>query len=319
MSSSPYNLQQDKISHDQETKKKKNPSTVAGKSLNTSDLALHSWESEEFEANSPYMSADVRDKIASHDYTNKEKIIVQRLAMKSFHLPGNSYWEDWFQFVRNNHLILAFWMADPLHPFSLKERVLNLLASLAFGLAATSSVALWYFYNEKDMSEIIVPLPFGFGISHGMFTTGFFGGFVNVLWDFSIWFLQACPPCQPGGFLADRLSHHAVIFWIWMGSNLATIVTMISICLAIHFAVVRASVNEDGDDEGYAVDFQHYSFIATFFLQVIIAQFIMFPVVAFTIFSGVLGCFRLPGIGGRPFQVKRMRDKRRRESGPVEI
>eukprot|EP00546_Thalassionema_frauenfeldii_P010412 CAMPEP_0178913490 /NCGR_PEP_ID=MMETSP0786-20121207/10871_1 /TAXON_ID=186022 /ORGANISM="Thalassionema frauenfeldii, Strain CCMP 1798" /LENGTH=216 /DNA_ID=CAMNT_0020586237 /DNA_START=109 /DNA_END=756 /DNA_ORIENTATION=+ len=216
MSNSPYNLQEDKSSEKKKkTKRTTSKKDKSEKSENASNLVFRSWESEEFDENSPYISADVRQKIASHNYTNKEKIIVQRLAMKSFHLPGNSYWEDWFQFVRNNHLILAFCMADPLHPFSLKERILNLLASLAFGLAATSSVALWYFYKERDMNEVIIPLPFGLGISHGMFLTGFFGGFVNVLWDFSIWFLQACPPCQPGGFLADRLSHQAVTFWIW--------------------------------------------------------------------------------------------------------
>mmetsp|Transcript_4501 Transcript_4501/g.5210 ORF Transcript_4501/g.5210 Transcript_4501/m.5210 type:complete len:312 (+) Transcript_4501:24-959(+) len=311
MSNSPYNLENDK-----DDRKKKTLRVIA--SWQSAEI-LNSWDSEEIEENNPYLTANAREKIASKDWSNREKIIIQRLTMKSFHLPGNSYWQDWFQFVRNNHLVLGFCMADPLHPFSLKERVLNLLASLAFGLAATSIVALWYYYNKEDMNQVILPLPFGYGISHGMFTTGFFGGFVNVLWDFSIWFLQACPCVQPGGFLAERLSSHAIFFWIWMGSNLAMIVTIISICLAVHFVTIRASVNDDGNDEGYATGIIHYKFIATFLLQAVIAQFIMFPVVAFTIFSGVLGCFRLPGIGGRPYQERRARNKRRKENRPVEI
>jgi hypothetical protein len=288
------------------------------------DGVFCSWEEEdELVTNDHYLSADVRERIASKpDLKDSEKLIIQRLAMKSFHLPGNSYWEDWKQFVCNNHIILAFFLSHPLHPFTRKERVLNLVASLAFGLTATSSIFLWYYYNGKDMHQPFFTL-FGHTVEHGMFTTAIFGGICNVLWDFAIWFLQACPPCQPGGFFADKMTDPSKFFWFWLGSNIAFIVTAISICLAIHVIVLRASVIDDGNDQGYSHSISDYAFLIHFLIEVIMTQTIMFPIVAFTIFSGLLGCFRIPIIGGRPYQVwrleKRMRRQRLERETPPEI
>lgn len=278
----------------------------------------------EIEENNAYVGQDIINLIESKPgLTDEEKLIIQRLSMKAFHIPGNSYWEDWLMFVKNNHIILSFFFSHPLHPFGRKERTLNLVASLAFGLAAVSSVKLWYFYNEKAMNDTVVSLFGLFNVTHGMITTAFFGSLCNVFFDFFIWFLQVCPLCQPGSPIADKLADHTKFFWIWMGSNLAFIVTGIAICLALNVVFVRASVEEDGNDEGVASHIADYSFLGSFFLEVVVTQFIMFPIVAFTIFSGVLGCFVLPGAGGRPYQVKkmetRMRRQRQRESGPVEI
>jgi hypothetical protein len=278
----------------------------------------------EIEENNAYVGQNVRNLIKSQPgLSDDDKLIIQRLSMKSFHLPGNSYWEDWHMFVQNNHIILSFFLAHPLHPFGRKERLLNLVASLSFGLAATSSVVLWYYYNQKAMNENIFTLFGVLKISHGMITTAVFGGLCNVFFDFFIWFLQVCPLCQPGSPLAERLSDNTNFFWLWLGSNTAFIVTGIAICLALNVIFVRASVVESGDDEGYALSIEHYSFLGHFFITVVFAQFVMFPIVAFTIFSGVLGCFTLPGIGGRPYQEKKMesrlRKKRQKESGPVEV
>ena len=38
-------------------------------------------------------------------------------------------------------------MADPRHPLGRRERIFNLLSSLAFGLAATCCVILWFYYQ----------------------------------------------------------------------------------------------------------------------------------------------------------------------------
>eukprot|EP00545_Synedropsis_sp_CCMP1620_P001019 CAMPEP_0119005200 /NCGR_PEP_ID=MMETSP1176-20130426/1580_1 /TAXON_ID=265551 /ORGANISM="Synedropsis recta cf, Strain CCMP1620" /LENGTH=312 /DNA_ID=CAMNT_0006956977 /DNA_START=112 /DNA_END=1050 /DNA_ORIENTATION=- len=282
------------------------------------------WTEIEIEENNAYVGQSVRNLINSQPgLSDADKLIIQRLAMKAFHIPGNSYWEDWVMFVRNNHILLSFFLSHPLHPFGRKERALNLVASLSFGLAATSSVTLWYYYNDKAMNETVISLFGAINISHGMITTAIFGGLCNVFFDFFIWFLQVCPLCQPGSPIADNLSDHTKFFWLWMGSNTAFIVTGVAICLALNVICIRASYEDDGDAEGYAHSIEDYSFLGSFFLEVIATQFIMFPIVAFTIFSGVLGCFTLPGLGGRPYQVNkmetRMRKQRQKESGPVEV
>jgi hypothetical protein len=285
---------------------------------------LDVWEEDELVANNVYLDENVRNLIASKpNLTDEEKLIIQRLAMKAFHFPNHSYWEDWYMFLSNNHILLSFFLAHPLHPFGRKERILNLVASLSFGLAATSSIALWYFHHQGDESITYISIFGLFKVTQGLIVSAFFGGFCNVLFDFFIWYLQVCPLCQPGSPLADKLSDRAKNFWLWMGSNLAFIVTAIAICLAIHFIALRASVIDDGNEDGYAENIHCYSFISSFLLEVLVTQAIMFPIVAFTIFSGVLGCFTLPGIGGRPYQKKRtlmrIRRQRQKESVPMEV
>lgn len=50
-----------------------------------------------------YLTNSMQDRI-SHDQTLSEhdKMIIQYLAMRKFHIPGNSYWEDyrfWYVFL----------------------------------------------------------------------------------------------------------------------------------------------------------------------------------------------------------------------------
>ena len=276
--------------------------------------ALYYWdEEEELAENRHNLRETLRNQLESRsDLTAHQKVIVQRLAMKSFHIPGNGYWQDWGMFVCNNHIMLSFCLANPLHPFGRKERILNLLASLAFGLTATCLVVLWYHNKPNvDMDQQVVGYKSAV-VTHGMINLAFFGGFCNVLFDFAIWFLQACPPCQPGGFLFDKLSAPAKFFWIWLGSNLAVIVTGLSICLAIHVMALRATKVEDNNDDDTQLTYSptDYAFVPIYFAEVLVTQFIMFPVVAFTIFSGVLGCCgRVPGLGGRPYQVRKLHQR----------
>lgn len=269
--------------------------------------------------NAYYVDDAVRRTLERDDLTKEEKVIIQRLAMKSFHLPGNGYWEDWVMFVANNHIVLSFCFAHPLHPFGKRQRVVNLVASLAFGLIATCCVVLYYFFNDHDLNHVIFSLSLLdrhlIDISSGMLFLAIFGGMCNVLFDFGVWFLQACPPCQPGGLLNNHLSPRINQAWIWLGEHLAVIITIGGIALAVYVIVLRASVVDDGDPSGLSTGIEDYSFVASFFVEVGIAQFVMFPLVAGTIFTGVLGCGRIPGIGGRPYQcyAEQQRQKRKAE------
>lgn len=78
---------------------------------------------------------------------------------------------------------------------------------------------------------------------------------------------------------------------------------------------MRASINETGSDTELANDIQNYSFLLLYLAEITIANFIAFPICTFIVFSGVLGCCgRIPGIGGRPYQVRKheryMQEKR---------
>ena len=55
-----------------------------------------------------------------------------------------------------------------------------------------------------------------------------------------------------------------------------------------------------------AVDIKAYAFVGMYCAEVIIANFVIFPICTLTVFSDVLGCCGLVrSIGGRPYQVKK--------------
>ena len=259
-----------------------------------------------------YLSETIRDRIA-HDVnlTERDKSLIQRLACRKFHIPGQTFWQDYWFWCQNNHPFLCFCFADPRHPLGKPERILNLLSSLAFGLAATCSAVLW-FYNEADQDfNSPVFSMFGlFNVTEGMLALLVLGGPSHVLFDIGLFFLQACPPCRPGGFLENwpRLAKVG----LWFGAHLAFLLTITCLTLAIMVALMRASVAEnDGDDENLAKNPKCYSFMLVYCLEVVVANFVAFPICVLIVFSTL-----------RPFQVRKhqaLLEKRRRKSGTAVV
>jgi hypothetical protein len=133
-----------------------------------------------------------------------------------------------------------------------------------------------------------------------------FSGPLHVIFDLSIYFLQACPPCRPGGFFeTHNFPNFCQRFWLWVGTHLAFLITIASLALAVNVMLIRASFNADGDDQDITFNYKHYSFLLLYCLEVFVANFVVFPIGTLTVFSGVLGCCgRIPGLGGRPYQVR---------------
>lgn len=184
------------------------------------------------------------------------------------------------------------------------------MASLAFGLAATCSVVLWFHYEENrnfDNTAFTVPLT-QFRVSVGMLALLLFSGPLHVIFDLSIYFLQACPPCRANGLFERtyKFPQWHQQCWLWVGTHIAFLVTIGSMALAVNVALIRASIADDGDGDDITYNPKHYDFMLLYMLEVFIANFVVFPLGTFTVFSGVLGCCgRIPGLGGRPYQVRR--------------
>jgi hypothetical protein len=222
----------------------------------------------------------------------------------------------------NNHPIICFWSADPRHPLGVGERILNLTSSLAFGLAATCSVVLWFQYNEKRNFDNVAFSLFGYqDITVGMLALLLFSGPLHVIFDLSIYFLQACPPCRPGGCCeAYRCPDCFQRFFLWTGAHLAFLITIASLALAVNVMLIRASVVDDGDDQDITFYWKNYSFLLLYGLEVVVANFIAFPICTFIVFSGVLGCCgRVPGLGGRPYQVRAHQRRKKRTLRQCEV
>jgi len=222
----------------------------------------------------------------------------------------------------NNHPFICFCYADPRHPLGKRERIMNLLSSLAFGLAATCCVVLWFHYEEdRDFDNVAFNFFGYYPITVGMLALLLFGGPLHVMFDLGLFFIQACPPCRAGGIFDQYLPAAHQKCWLWLGAHVAFLITTASLSLAITVMLIRASIEDDGTDEDITADLQSYSFLLLYVLEVVVANFVVFPLGTFIMFSGVLGCGKVPGIGGRPYQEKKHQAmlERQRKAGAVRV
>lgn len=203
------------------------------------------------------------------------------------------------------------------------ERLLSLLASLGFGLAATCCVILWFHYEPKrNFDNVAFVAPVVGDVTVGMLALTLFGGPLHVIFDLSLFFVQACPPCRIGGYFDKHCPSAHNKCWLWIGAHVAFFITMAALSLAIDVALVRASIADgDGNDEDITTNVKHYSFLLMYLMEVFVANFVVFPLGSFTMFTGVLGCCgRIPGLGGRPYQVrkhKRMLERQAKQGAKI--
>uniref|UniRef100_A0A7S4MSS6 Uncharacterized protein n=1 Tax=Odontella aurita TaxID=265563 RepID=A0A7S4MSS6_9STRA len=231
---------------------------------------------------------------ASFEELSKEhRVIIRKLSTRDYHLPGNSYWPDYVQFISNNHPLLSFCYAHPLHPFSIRDRIFCLVGSLTFGLGATCAVWLYFYFrglSTVDIGPLALSEP----------VVGLVASVLNAGFDMCIWYMQMCPCCRTGAcfHFDDRF---CAKYWVWMGQNLAGVIVIISACLALAAVILRAQINDEQGQEGP----ESFSFLRSWGIEVTFSLLLVFPLMATTLFSGILGCFRLPVLGGRPWEVWR--------------
>lgn len=236
--------------------------------------------------------------------SEEDRIIIQKLSTRDYHLPGNSHCQDYAQFVGNTHPLLSFCCAHPLHPFSIRDRIFCLAGSLAFGLGATCAVWL-YFYTREASTLNVGP----FALSEPM--VGIIASVLNAWFDMFIWYMQMCPCCRPGAcFEFDERC--GARYWIWMGQNLAGVVTIVAAFLSLTAVIMRSTVHDEHGQEG----FESFSFVRSWGIEVISSLIFVSPLMATTLFSGILGCFRVPVLGGRPWEVwreKKLKEQKQKE------
>jgi len=235
--------------------------------------------------------------------TGEAAVIVQGLATRRYHLPGYSYSQDLIQFICNNHTVLSFCCSHRLHPFTLSDRIFLLVGSMAFGLAATSAVVIWFYTIGADSLDVgLVDIPIGI--------VAFWAAIINSIFDLFLWYLHSCPCCLPGTCfdLNNRCYGKA---WIWVGRHLAAFIVGLAAIMATAAVLIRSWVEEDqaaanggeAETDGHA-----YSFLISYLMQCFLSFFVFDPIIAYILFSGVLGCFKLPILGGRPWELMSEKD-----------
>jgi hypothetical protein len=80
--------------------------------------------------------------------------VMAALLVRAYHLPGNtSWWQDWYQYIINNHAVLGIWFHHAYHPVSRHMRICFLLASALFGLALTNIIYLAFVFSDTNYNR----------------------------------------------------------------------------------------------------------------------------------------------------------------------
>lgn len=261
------------------------------------------------------------------------RIVVPALAKRSYHLPGNDWCQDWAQYFRNNHPVFGICCHHKLHPLGMRERVVALIGSISFGLVLTNVTFLWFLQNNESMDETAFEISLRtnvtlagldeqydkLSVTNGMVVLWTLGGLLHSMFDLSIWYISACACCRPGG------SCSVLGCFDWVGSYLVIAIVAVVVALATFIVVLRASVlSKDEAENGRGVDdevdwgsfdgVESFSFLWGYIVELVLALFAWYPVMGTILFSGALGCGKLPLLGGRPRELRRLQERTSRTS-----
>lgn len=268
--------------------------------------------------------------------------LIPALARRAFHLPGYSACKDWVQFHTNTHPLIGICFHHPKHPVKWPMRTLMLIGSLILGLLVSNII--WLFFalklDGKEDRAVLTIVVTGLNATHAkyqpkaafnstttnddltlsvteaMVLTWTIGALAHAIYDTTIWFLAACLWCFPAKHRerCSLLRRECIVLFVFA--------LLVSGALTSFLIVIRASLSEQNEDlqvsgghnntSSLTVDPRRHSikgmssfqFLLLWGVQSILSLFFWYPIIGSLLFSGVLGCKRIPILGGRPYEMR---------------
>mmetsp|Transcript_4274 Transcript_4274/g.9179 ORF Transcript_4274/g.9179 Transcript_4274/m.9179 type:complete len:923 (-) Transcript_4274:396-3164(-) len=262
---------------------------------------------------------------------------VRRLAARAYHFPGNTWCEDWVQYMGNTHLVFGIFFHHPLHPVRSWERCVILLGSVSVGLLVSNLIYLWFVHMEFGMDDTVLSLGprNSLDVTKLMIALWTLGSFVHTCFDLLVWHIKACTLCR-----LARESNHVSDDAVKCGRTAGVTIVLLTLAFATYLVLLRASedynYNQEGfadadiDNDGLGESFfhsvtldtgaQHFDFLVGYIIEFILAVFVYNPLILTIVFTGILGCSgKLPVVGGRPREVRQQQEyamKRQRYTMP---
>ena len=112
-------------------------------------MSAYSMRMEPEKQRSSFFRSTSSDSDRDSDEDSETNQLVQALATQKFHLPGNSWCQDWFQFFANNHPVFGICCHHRLHPIKFVTRVVALIGIITFGLAITNVCYVFFLWNPE--------------------------------------------------------------------------------------------------------------------------------------------------------------------------
>jgi hypothetical protein len=259
---------------------------------------------------------------------------VPLLAAQAYHIPGNSWGQDWRQFMANNHPLFGIFLHHKLHPIKSCTRIVALIGSIVFGLVLTNIFYLFYVWNpEFDQTVLSVNLDSGeiWTLTTGMLLLWTLGGGIHASFNLCLWYIAACSCCRAGGFFESRACCPS------LGKHLIRVLVLVIFIMAILVVLMRIAIGDADSDsatvsnnktETNAFDFffteeawdfdieetEEFNFVLAYLVQMALSLFVYYPLFGTILMTGVLGCGKLPILGGRPYEVAQFERKKGRMS-----
>ena len=263
----------------------------------------------------------------SERVTPLERSLVPKFASRAYHLPGNGLFADWAQYMLNNHPVIGICCHHRLHPLKKRQRLIILLGSFAFGVAITNLCYLWFISTGRDANEEVFSIDMKTEDVHYSVTAGLVilvtvGSDLHTIFDRFVWSCSACSCCRPGGtFESDSVNSRRRGRCQDFGSYLVVFMVILVIAAATLVVIIRAKMDHEGETSiPYVQDknttlaevfdvngfeLEDFSFMKAYCIEFAVSLFIYYPFFDTILFSGVLGCYRLPVLGGRPYEVRK--------------
>lgn len=249
---------------------------------------------------------------------SKEIELRRLLAARSAHLPGYSWCQDWVQWMRNNHPLLALCCRYKENPVGIGNRIVILLGSISFGLAATNFIYLFYQLYD-DANGIIFTIQTGddmgsptyFSLTYEMVMVWTLGSCLHSILDLCIWHLTACACCMPGACLSCLGCLRT------LGPLVTIVISATFVISGIVSVIMRANYDAGQGDgtlnglTGFKVEVQSLSFLMGYFVELGLVYFLYYPIMATVFFSGAIRTF-FPCIGGRPKEIERQMNEKKK-------
>ncbi|OEU19821.1 hypothetical protein FRACYDRAFT_235882 [Fragilariopsis cylindrus CCMP1102] len=242
-----------------------------------------------------------------------ENELVQLLALQSYHLPKNSWMQDWIQYMGNNHPVFGICCHSKIHPIKSCTRVVALVGTFTFGLAMTNLFYVFFLWNP-EFNRMLLLWTLG-GCIHGMF-------------NLAMWHIAACACCQKGGCL-ERYACCPNL-----GSKMIRVSVLCIVFLCIMIVLLRVAINEKEEENNqeqqqYQLEEEYqyinnrgidiliddqldlnvqniseFTFVLSYLVEMVLALFVYYPIGGTMLFSGILSCgFNIPVLGGRPYEI----------------
>ena len=247
---------------------------------------------------------------------------ARRLAGRACHFPGNTWFEDWLQYMSNTHLFFGIFFHHKLHPVTRRERCVILLGSAAVGSLISNLIYLWFLHANFGMNDLVFKLPGNVDVTKLMITLWTLGCVVHSLFDLSLWHIAGCTL-----FRYYRDDNYVSDDAVRCGRVTGMTIVFGTLAFSTYLVLVRATedyknsiqimdnIGSSGSGEVEDVTLfmqanpsgikaKHYAFLLGYFFEFILAVFIYNPLILTIVFTGVLGNNgRVPVLGGRPREV----------------